>query len=202
MRALTATDRPDTWVQTTHTEPPAIDEGTDPYPRAVRWALNYMRVLDQPTTTCVVVVHGGVADAHFVPTSPPAAEDDEPPVRRDRRTEVIGAVAEIAETFDLPRKEVLLLGGVQERTYYTWESGGTPQPRTIRTLRRLHAIARIMRQRLGDNAVDWLNAGDPSPRDLLRSGDLDSVEHRTRLIGRHVDHRNPYQAVGAFDDID
>ena len=66
--------------------------------------------------------------------------------------------------------------GIARNTFLYWQrTGATPRPSTVRKLMRLYGLIVALRSSLGDDeASAWLEGGEPSWIDVLKSGELKS----------------------------
>jgi len=80
--------------------------------------------------------------------------------------------------------------GIGRTTVYSWQrENREPRRGTAQRLYEYHAVLSALRRRLGpEGLMLWLSAGEPSHRDLLLAGDLESVEGAvdTQLFSRRV----------------
>jgi hypothetical protein len=91
--------------------------------------------------------------------------------------------------------------GIGRTTVYAWaRDGHEPRPATVRRLYQMHALIGAVYLRLGRSTMrQWLDASDPSPRQLLAEHRIDELNRLARpvLFGRG---REPELGLGASID--
>jgi hypothetical protein len=93
------------------------------------------------------------------------------------RSDAFQAFVELKTWLKLNTAEAAELVGVKRTTPHAWaREGRKPQPSNARRLSQLHSIVKALVRALGeDEATRWLEAGDPSARELLLSGDVEAA---------------------------
>lgn len=92
------------------------------------------------------------------------------------------ALDEVHERLGVDYDTIAAGSGVSRRTLMYWRSAAVePRPLSLAGFSRLRALCLAGWRRYGTRFAEWVHAGDPSPRALLESGNLDEFERR--LLG-------------------
>jgi hypothetical protein len=87
------------------------------------------------------------------------------------------AFTELRKWLRLTAREAADLIGVKRTTPNAWQrEGREPRPASARRLYQLHAVVSALVRKLGENeAIRWLETGEPSPRERLLRGEIGPV---------------------------
>jgi hypothetical protein len=153
------------------------------------WVFNTGRTFELPANVMVrpffVPVAGTIA-------TDPEVEESDPPA--------FAAFCQLREWLLVSANDVADLVGIGRTTpYNSWKKGGGPHPANARRLYQIHGLVEAMVQRLGGaGARAWLAAGDPSPFELMRRGDVEGATSAAQemVFGRPMAGPEP----GAVED--
>jgi DNA-binding XRE family transcriptional regulator len=132
----------------------------------------------------VLAVEGELSLAELLSevSTPPQARTTVP------RSKAFRAFTELRRWLRLTATEAADLIGVKRTTPNAWQrEGREPRPASARRLYQLHSIVSSLVRKLGENeAIRWLETGDPSPREQLLRGELGVVARSAEalVIGR------------------
>jgi len=163
-----------------------------PQPRFLQGFLNWIvptQISIHVGATGSIRVIASLLDAPVLPHSHSiGATTSAPPAARENAQEqappAFTAFTELSRWLRLTVDDTAQLVGVGRTTPYTWQRDGRePQPATARRLYQVHALVAALIQELGQaRAIAWLEGGEPSPRQLLLTGDLESVMRAARPL--------------------
>jgi len=112
-------------------------------------------------------------------------------VARDQsELDAVRTFKKLGEWLSVGDEDIAAAIGIGRTTVYSWQrENREPRRGTAQRLYEYHAVLSALRRRLGPEGLTlWLSAGEPSHRDLLLAGDLESVEVAvdTQLFGGRV----------------
>jgi hypothetical protein len=92
------------------------------------------------------------------------------------------AFDELAQWIKADHQQVADAVGIGRTTRYAWSrEEHAPRPSSVRKLYQVHAAVDALRRAIGPRHFDqWLNLGDPSPRDLLLEGRSSALQPAIR----------------------
>ncbi len=112
-------------------------------------------------------------------------------VTRDQpELDAVRAFKRLGEWLSVGDEDIAAAVGIGRTTVYSWQrENREPRRGTAQRLYEYHAVLSALRRRLGPEGLTlWLSAGEPSHRDLLLAGKLESVEGAVdrQLFGERV----------------
>lgn len=95
---------------------------------------------------------------------------------------VVALVEELISWLDITYEQLANMVSVSRGAFFYWrQSGVNPRPSNSRPILRLHSVISLLVRRFGrEGAQAWLHSGPEPVWELLRHGDLDSVERAVR----------------------
>lgn len=118
---------------------------------------------------------------HFVARSEPRMER-EPALKREpeqaRTVRAYRAFVELADWLGLTQAKTAALLDMGRTTPLAWErEGHEPQPARARRLYQTHALVSTLMRKLGREEMRrWMDAGNPSPLELIAAGDVTGAD--------------------------
>lgn len=152
-------------------------------------------------------------DRSTVLRSPPASDGADcsesaspPPPRSMGHLDATHMVDDLRQWLNLTYDDVCKIGDIGAKTPFYWRrTGAKPRPSSLTSLLRLYALATALTARMGSmGAAAWLRVGSPSPLDLLRQHDFDTVEAKANalLFRGRKDRDEHYAAYAPEEEVD
>jgi hypothetical protein len=114
----------------------------------------------------------------FFIETPAGALEQEMVTHHQPELNAVRAFKKLGEWLGVGDEDIAGAVGIGRTTVYSWQrENREPRRGTAQRLYEYHAVLSALRRRLGPEGLTlWLSAGEPSHRDLLLKGDLESVE--------------------------